>query len=125
MARDANTLALVFKTLLDSRPWQDDSAMLEIPWRQEKVDAIKKRSSRLHAPDGRLVFGMMTCDGYVRPHPTVRRAVDHVESVLKGHGHEVSHLVANQSNHQLIFAQVVKWEPPPHNTAVEDLVSHS
>lgn len=89
MAPDSGTLAMTFKALLDSNPWLHDVDVCEIPWRQNKLDAIRKRKSSPGQTDGRLVFGVMTCDGYVNPHPTIKQALTTVRVALEQCGHEV------------------------------------
>ncbi|KAK1054165.1 hypothetical protein LTR74_016029 [Friedmanniomyces endolithicus] len=49
MSADLGGVSTAFKRLLDSRPWVSDMNMIELPWRQEKLDAIRRRKSRIGA----------------------------------------------------------------------------
>ena len=50
------------------------------------------------------MFGVMRCDGHVRSHPSIERAIQLVTDALSRSGHET-----------------IEWNPPPHNPAVENL----
>lgn len=65
---------------------------MEIPWREEKLQSIRNRSSRRGERDGKLVFAVMGCDGDVRPHPPVQRGIELVTNALLQQGYEVCHL---------------------------------
>lgn len=97
MSSSADGLLQVFQGILSAKPWISDSNVLELPWRQEKLDAIRKRTSRADGVPGRLVFGVMASDGHVQPHPTVSRAILMVTQALQHFGYET-----------------VVWDPPPH-----------
>ncbi|KAF7189669.1 Acetamidase [Pseudocercospora fuligena] len=104
MSSSPDGLLEVFQNLLSAKPWLSDSNVLELPWRQEKLDAIRKRKSQADRLPGRLVFGVMASDGHVQPHPTVDRAILEVTQALQHSGYET-----------------VIWDPPPHAAAVETL----
>lgn len=90
LSYDLGGIITIFKSLLGSSPWMYDIDTLEIPWREEKVESIITR--RCKSPteaNGRLVFGLMTSDGNVNPHPPVRIALQKVKKALTDCGHEV------------------------------------
>lgn len=89
MAADLGALELAMKVVLDTSPWQDDCDVVEIPWREEKLQSIRNRASRRGERDGKLVFAVMGCDGHVQPHPPVRRGIALVTEALLQQGHEV------------------------------------
>lgn len=93
MARDISSIKVVFKALLERGPWRDDYNVIEMPWRLNKETAITRRVGTPGLSTGRLVFGMMACDGNVRPHPHIRRAMALVRQVLEQCGHEVRAIV--------------------------------
>ena len=89
MAKDVSSVDLGFKTLLESEPWREDPTVIEMPWRTEKHDGIARRAGEPGHSPGRLVFGLMACDGKVRPHPNIARALAQVKETLEEEGHEV------------------------------------
>ncbi|THX94769.1 amidase [Aureobasidium pullulans] len=104
ISADAKSLQHVLRLLLDSAPWNSCSDVLEIPWRQEKLDAIKKRAYIPEKLNGRLVFALMKDDGHSTPDLPTKQALATVEQSLRLCGHEV-----------------VDWKPPSHKTATETL----
>lgn len=82
----------------------DDPDLIEIPWRQQQCDLLERRKGSVGAGDGRVVFGVMACDGYVRPHPPIQRAITLLTDAFRQAGHEV-----------------VEWKPPEHASATENL----
>ena len=89
MAGDLPTLELALKAVLDTFPWQDDCDVVEIPWREEKLQSIRSRTARHHERDGKLIFAVMKCDGNVQVHPPVQRAMTLVTKALLQRGYEV------------------------------------
>ncbi|CAF9931207.1 MAG: Acetamidase [Alectoria fallacina] len=104
MAGDLPTIEMAMKAVLDTFPWQDDCDVVEIPWREEKLQSIRSRMARPHERDGKLVFAVMSCDGNVQVHPPVQRAMSLVTKALLQRGYEV-----------------IEWQPPPHHDAVQIL----
>ncbi|KAK5172025.1 uncharacterized protein LTR77_003662 [Saxophila tyrrhenica] len=104
ISNDLGGVSRVFQALLSSEPWGlSDVDVLELPWRQEKLDAIRRRKSR-NGSSGRLVFGVVECDAHVTPHPPVAKAIATTIQALERYGYEV-----------------IKWNPPPHAPAVNNL----
>lgn len=89
MAGDLPTIEMAMKAVLDTFPWQDDCDVVEIPWREEKLQSIRSRMARPHERDGKLVFAVMSCDGNVQVHPPVQRAMSLVTKALLQRGYEV------------------------------------
>ncbi|KAM3496495.1 hypothetical protein MY3957_000335 [Beauveria namnaoensis] len=87
MGPSIRTLRLVFKSLMETRPWEHDSSVLPIPW----------RSDQEVSPDAILSFGFMESDGIVAPHPPIARALEIAYSAVKNKGH-----------------QLIDWNPPSH-----------
>lgn len=96
ISSDQKDLQMIFKVILDSKPWHTNHNVVELPWRQEKVDHIYERSPHPGIHDGRLTFGMMKDDEGMSPFPDIRCALDKVEKCLKDCGHEVSTLWYSQ-----------------------------
>ncbi|RMX92567.1 hypothetical protein D0867_14539 [Hortaea werneckii] len=105
MSQDVQSVELVFKALLEDAPWRRDPDVIEMPWRPEKQYALQRRAGVPGQRSGRLVFGLLKCDGNVRPHPNIAEGLRHLEEALLEDGHEV-----------------LEWKPPPHAGAVENLV---
>ena len=89
MAVDLPTIEMAMKAVLDTLPWQDDCDVVEMPWREEKLQSIRSRTARHRERDGKLVFAVMSCDGNVRVHPPVQRAMALVTQALLQRGYEV------------------------------------
>ncbi len=89
MAADLGALELTMKAVLEASPWLDDCDVVEMPWREEKLQSIRNRTSRAGERDGKLVFAIMSCDGNVLPHPPVQRGIKLVTNALLQQGYEV------------------------------------
>lgn len=89
MSPDIKSIGLVFHALLDDAPWRKDHDVIEMPWRQTKYDAIKKRSGVPRQSSGRLVFGLLADDGNVHPSQNIAEGLGHLKQVLLDEGHEV------------------------------------
>lgn len=89
MAGDLPTIEMAIKAVLDTFPWQDDCDVVEMPWREEKLQSIRSRTARHDEKDGKLVFAVMNCDGNVQVHPPVQRAMALVTKALLQRGYEV------------------------------------
>ncbi|KAM3428137.1 hypothetical protein MY4824_009011 [Beauveria thailandica] len=87
MGPSIGTLRLVFKSLMETRPWEHDPSVLPIPW----------RSDQEVSPDAILNFGFMEHDGIVAPHPPIARALEIASSAVRNKGH-----------------QLIAWNPPSH-----------
>lgn len=77
-----SALVLATKTVLDTNPWQDDCEVVEMPWRDENPKHVRSLNPRPHERDGKLVFGVLKCDGNIRPHPPIQRALTIVTRAL-------------------------------------------
>jgi Asp-tRNA(Asn)/Glu-tRNA(Gln) amidotransferase A subunit family amidase len=79
------------KTILDSKPWLSEPALIPLPW-----------STSLHiSPQTHLKIGVLYHDNVVRPHPPITRALHSVVTKLK--------LLPNVT--------VVDWKPHLHDEA--------
>lgn len=99
---------LALKSLLSTRPWLQDPAVVPIPYRQDVFDDVLSRADaggRAKA-DRPLKLGILWRDGSVEPHPPIRRGMAIVAEAVKKAGHKL-----------------VDWNPPPHATAQKIHVS--
>ncbi|KAJ4217599.1 Acetamidase [Fusarium solani] len=100
LTHSVEDMRLFVTSVLAPQPWEYDSKVIPMPWRQAEEDAIKTKISSKG-----LTFGFYNCDGVVLPHPPILRGVQTVVDKLKEGGH-----------------MVVPWEPYKHSYAV-DLVN--
>ncbi|KAL4738886.1 amidase signature domain-containing protein [Aspergillus similis] len=78
-------LELFQRALLDQEPWDEDTSLVPLPWKQ--VSSTEN-----------ITVGIMWDDGCVRPHPPVIRALKHAQERLRAVG-----------------VNVVDWEPYNHD----------
>ncbi|CAH0053663.1 unnamed protein product, partial [Clonostachys solani] len=90
-------MKLFCTSVLAEKPWEYDSKVVPLPWRQTEEDEVKAKIK-----SGDLVLGFYNSDGNVTPHPPVLRAVQTVVDLVKGAGHTV-----------------VPWEPYKHPHMVD------
>ena len=89
MTGDLPTIEMAMKAVLNTFPWQDGCDVVEIPWREEKLQSIRSRMARPHERDEKLVFAVINGDGNVQAHPPVQRAMSLVTKALLQRGYEV------------------------------------
>lgn len=82
MAKDLDSIEYFFKSYLSCQPWESDTGVMPIPWRQDVIDDIASGSKKLK-------IGYIVDDGAVLPQPPVRRAVLETVEKLKAAGHQV------------------------------------
>lgn len=90
-------MKLFMTSTLSQKPWEYDSKVIPMPWRQDEEDAIKTKiaTTKLH-------LAYFECDGNVLPHPPILRGVQTVVKALRQAGHTVT-----------------DWEPYKHPFAVD------
>uniref|UniRef100_A0A8H7TRY5 Amidase domain-containing protein n=1 Tax=Bionectria ochroleuca TaxID=29856 RepID=A0A8H7TRY5_BIOOC len=98
MSHSPADLGLMLESILSRQPWLHDPAVVEMPWRPDIVQATEEL---VHSGQ-RLVFGMISCDGVVQPHPPILRALALVREALNSQGHGL-----------------MDWAPPSHKRAVD------
>ncbi|KAH6668811.1 general amidase-B [Halenospora varia] len=75
-------LGLFLSTIINSKPWLQDSTTHAVPWRQT-TDLSKK---------SKLTIGVLADDPTLPLHPPVRRAIKNATEKLEAAGHTVVHL---------------------------------
>ncbi|CAI4212091.1 unnamed protein product [Parascedosporium putredinis] len=94
-------LELVFRSVLSTKPWLSDPAVVPIPWRTEELESIRSRVNAKGQSAGRpLKFGFFWRNSTLEPHPPVRRGLKIVAEALQRAGHII-----------------VDWNPPDHKVA--------
>lgn len=134
MSTSLDGLELALKSILSTKPWLRDPAVVPIPYRQEAFDEVLLRANA-NSPTNKtttfLKFGILRSDGIVKPHPPISRGIEIVTNALKATGHKVwlptEPILAHgnccpanppdqpQRTDQAI--QLVDWNPPSHSTA--------
>lgn len=85
-------LELILRSILSTKPWLNDPAVVPIPFRQEIVDEYLSRAepggtSKLSGPP--LKLGVMWTDGVVGPQPPIIRGLHMVVDAVSRAGHKV------------------------------------
>lgn len=80
MSRDLPSLHHIFKQVMLTEPWTQDSRCAPIPWREEVYN---------HVLSSKLSIGVLLDDGVIEPHPCVTRVVKSVVELLENDGHTV------------------------------------
>ncbi|KAH9863702.1 hypothetical protein J1614_009634 [Plenodomus biglobosus] len=97
IAHSADDLRLFLTAVLKEQPWNFDSKVVPLPWRQDQEDAVRTKIK-----SAGLSIGYFNCDGNVLPHPPILRGIDLVVDALEKAGHKVS-----------------PWTPYKHDFAVD------
>ncbi|GAB1738482.1 hypothetical protein NU219Hw_g3288t1 [Hortaea werneckii] len=84
LGQSLNDLELFQKALLGQQPWDIDTTLIPVPWRDVKLPT-------------NFTVGVMMDDGMVKPHPPVLRALESTSKKLRAAG-----------------INVVPWEPFDH-----------
>jgi len=101
MGTSLQGLELVFRSVLSTKPWLSDPAVVPIPWRTEELESIRSRVDAKGQSGGRpLKFGFYWRNSTLEPHPPVRRGLKIVAEALQRAGHII-----------------VDWNPPDHKVA--------
>ncbi|KAG9235564.1 glutamyl-tRNA amidotransferase subunit A [Amylocarpus encephaloides] len=90
MSPTLDGIELFMKTVLNSRPWDDDLSLHQMPW-------------RVLEPSKKLTVGVIWDDGVVKPSPPVQRALKEVVEKLKA----------------LPDVDVIDWAPYKHDEAMK------
>jgi amidase len=91
MSTSLEGIKLFMKTVIDSRPWFSEPALVSIPWNSDFQFSANKP----------LKIAVMWNDGVVRPHPPITRALREV----------VTHLKTSPN------VEIVEWKPYLHDEA--------
>ncbi|KAL8410439.1 hypothetical protein RB596_000212 [Gaeumannomyces avenae] len=94
MANSIQTLRLVFRALLNTKPWLNDPYCLPIPYRDANEYVPGKTAEK---PS----FGFFDHDGIVTPHPPISRAMNIAKKALELEGYGT-----------------VDWQPPSYNESI-------
>lgn len=90
MSTSLEGIKIFMKTVLDSKPWLSEPALLPIPWNFSPIP-----------PNKRIKIGVMWHDNIVTPHPPISRTLNELVSKLKA----------------LRDVEVVDWKPYLHDEA--------
>lgn len=90
MSTSLEGIKLFMQTVIDSRPWLLEPALIPMPWNLVRVSSAQK-----------LKIGVMFNDGVVTPHPPITRAITEVISRLNS----------------LPNVKIIPWKPYLHDEA--------
>ena len=82
MANSLNAVKRFTKAIIDGEPWKKDPLVVRKPWSYEEY-ALKE-----HGEGVGMCFAVMGCNGVVRVHPPVERALRMVRMALEACGHK-------------------------------------
>jgi amidase len=92
MSTSIDSLELVLKSILSTKPWLRDPNVTPIPWRQDIVDqTLSIANADGSAGKSRLKLGILWTDHVVTPHPPITRGLGLMVDAIKNAGHEVRH----------------------------------
>ncbi|KAL5877068.1 hypothetical protein ACKVWC_006224 [Pyricularia oryzae] len=94
MGTSVDGLNLMLKSVLSTKPWAKDPAVVPLPYRE---DMMRDYLGRLPSQGKPLKLGILWRDGIIEPHPPVTRAMTMVYDALNRTGHKT-----------------VDWCPPSH-----------
>lgn len=85
-------LELLLRSILSTKPWLNDPAVVPIPFRHEIVDKYLSRAepsgtAKLSGPP--LKLGVLWTDGVVGPQPPIIRGLHMVVDAVRRAGHKV------------------------------------
>ncbi|KAK4125869.1 amidase [Parathielavia appendiculata] len=103
LSTSLGSLELALQSVLSTRPWERDPAVVPIPFRQEVINEYRSRADKdgvVILSEKPLKLGVLWTDGALRPHPPILRGIRDVVNALRQAGHKV-----------------VDWNPPLHATA--------
>lgn len=86
-------LDLIFRSVLSTKPWVKDPAVVRMPFQQDVMDEYLSRagSDGTAKSDGALPLklGVLWTDGVVGPHPPITRGLHMVVDAMRQAGHKV------------------------------------
>ena len=80
IAHSISDIRYFFTAVVQAEPWYQDPKVIELPWRERHIEAVKGRP---------LVFGIIKWDHLVTPHPPVQRGMRIVKEALQKQGHDL------------------------------------
>lgn len=95
MSASLTSLVGMVRWATSANGWQDDIEVIDLPWDEAKFTSTRNRMNQVGKANGSLVFGIMSSDQEVLPHPPVQRAMKMVVEALTQCGYEVSILTTN------------------------------
>lgn len=92
LANSVRDLDLVMKTIIGEEPWEEESDVIPLPWRELP-------------PNRSFTVGVLWDDGIAHPHPPITRAIQHTVEKLRAAG-----------------IKTIDWEPYKHEHGLRILV---
>lgn len=82
-------LELILRSILSTKPWLNDPAVVPMPFRQEIVDEYLSRAEPAKLSGLPLKLGVLWHDGVVGPQPPIIRGLHMVVDAVRRAGHKV------------------------------------
>lgn len=82
-------LELILHSILSTKPWLNDPAVVPMPFRQEIVDEYLSRAEPAKLSGLPLKLGVLWTDGVVGPQPPIIRGLHMVVDAVRRAGHKV------------------------------------
>lgn len=119
MGTSIDGLGLLLRSVLSTRPWVRDPAVVPLPFRQDVVDAYLARANEDGTARGEkpLKLGVLWSDGVVGVHPPVRRGLEMVADAVVRSGHQVRQVILTLLAQTDLGVQIVDWNPPSQSIA--------
>lgn len=95
MARTLHDLTYFTRAVTKMRPWEYDHTVHPLEWRDDM-------ERKYLAPQKKLRIGVLRTDGVVDPSPACTRALELVETSLRGAGHEIVELACHPSPYEAL-----------------------
>ncbi|KAI7927361.1 hypothetical protein M0657_002963 [Pyricularia oryzae] len=92
MGTSVDGLNLILKSVLSTKPWAKDPAVVPLPYRE---DMMRDYLGRLPSQGKPLKLGILWRDGIIEPHPPVTRAMTMVYDALNRTGHKLEFLYSD------------------------------
>lgn len=92
MGTTIDVIKLVMTSILSTKPWIRDSAVISMPWNDamEKTTLARANSDGSANDNFPLKFGFFWSDGFVAPQPPIKRGLRIILDTLESRGHKVN-----------------------------------
>lgn len=91
MSNSIDSLELLMRAILSTKPWLRDPEVMPMPWREEVIEATLARATSTGASNESrpLKIGIYWTDGVVNPQPPIERGLRLLAATLKKAGHRL------------------------------------
>lgn len=92
MGTSIEAIKLVMNSILSTKPWIRDPAVISMPWNDASEQSTFERANSDGSANDQLPFkfAIFWNDGVVAPHPPIIRGLRILHNLLKSRGHKVN-----------------------------------